>query len=467
MSYDLAVVGAGPGGYVAAIRAAQLGAKVALIERDEVGGVCLNHGCIPTKTMIASAHVLRVVHSAPEFGIDLPAFKAVIDMTKVHARKCAVVAKLRSGVTQLLKGQGVEILRGNAAFSGSAKLNVDGNSIDAKNIIIATGSTWIDVPTIAIDGKVIVTSDEALEWTSVPEKIVIIGGGVVGCEFACLMRAFGAEVTIVEATSSILPPIEKAISRLLSRTMKEQGIEILTDTTVVKAVSNNANVQFTLSGGEERTADKMIVAAGRRASVASLGLAAAGVLLTERGFIKVDSDFKTSADNICAIGDVIGHPMLAHAASAEGIAAVEGMFAAPSAVGASIKYDPKICPSPIFTIPEIASVGLTSEELKARNVTFTTGRFPYAASGKALCDGESEGQVIVHAAESGEILGAHIIGREAATMIAEASLAVKYKLAAHDVAQTIHSHPTLPEMFAEACEDAKGMAIHKVSFSKA
>ena len=461
-SFDLAVIGAGPGGYVAAIRAAQLGAKVALVERADVGGVCLNRGCIPTKAMIASAHALENVRSAGRFGVVAAEGAASIDMRKVVARKDEIVSSLRGGIASLLKGRAIEFIKGSAAFTGPGEIAVDGNALSAKRILIATGSTWIDLPGLSTDGETIVTSDEALDWKALPKSVAIVGGGVVGCEFACMLRAMGSDVTIIEATPSILPPVEKAITRLLTREMKGGGIKILTATTVESARTQGGSASFKLSSGEELEAEKIMVAVGRRPLTEGLGLEAAGIELAKRGFIKVDAGFRTSGQNVYAIGDVIGFPMLAHAASREGILAVEGMFSSNEQRTASRGYDPALCPSPIFTSPEIGSVGKTSEELSATGVAFKSGRFPYAASGKALCDGEPGGQAIVHTDESGKILGVHMIGREATTIIAEAALAMQHGMTATEVAETVHAHPTLSEIFAEACEDAAGMAIHKM-----
>lgn len=458
--FDLAVIGAGPGGYVAAIRAAQLGAKVALVEGGEIGGVCLNRGCIPTKALIASAHALSAARRAGEFGIALPGGEPRVDMPAAVARKDRIVGQLKKGVASLLAANGVELIRGAASFTGPGAIAVDGAPLDARNVLIATGSSWMELPDIRLDGERIVTSDEALGWTAVPETLAIIGGGVVGCEFACMMRAFGAKVTIIEATPSILPPVERAISRLLVRSMKDQGIEILTDATVKRAEAEGEGVRYELATGEVRQADRMIVAVGRRARTADLNLEAAGVALTERGFIKVDGRFKTTGEGTFAIGDVIGQPMLAHAASAEGVAAVEGIF------GGAADHDPSSCPSPIFTSPEIASVGRTSEDLEKNGVAFKTGRFPFAANGKALCDGEAQGQAIVHADGSGKILGVHIFGRDATLLIAEAALALHRGFSARDLASAIHSHPTLSEAIAEAALDIAGSAIHKAPARK-
>ncbi len=459
MSYDLAIIGAGPGGYVAAIKAAQLGARVLLIERDEIGGVCLNRGCIPTKSMIASAHALATVRTAAEYGILIPGGIPRVDLAKVQGRKDAIVAELRNGIGQLLKGRGVTQKKGTAAILAPGRLSVGGEEIAATNILIATGSRWIDLPSLPIDGERICNTESAFAWEQVPKRLAIIGGGVVGCEFACMMQAFGAAVTIVEATPSILPPVEAAISRVLTRAMKAQGIELLTGMTAQGATITASEAQLALSNGEQRAFDKVLVAVGRRPLTQDLGLEGLGIALTERGAIKVDARFQTSVDGIFAIGDVIGGQMLAHAASAQGIAAVEGLFAKDAAHDG---YDADVVPSPIFTSPEIGCVGLTTEELKRRGVEFLTGRFPYAACGKALCDGEPEGQAVVHTDLTGRILGVHIIGADATLLIPEAALAMRKGLTARELEQTIHAHPTLSEVMAEAAADVYGSAIHKM-----
>lgn len=453
--YDIAIIGAGPGGYVAAIRAAQLGMKVGLIEKEQVGGVCLNRGCIPTKAMIASAHALHTVFKAKDFGIALDAGTAKIDMAKLQSRKDAVVTNLRNGVLSLLKSNGVDLIKGVASFAGTDKLLVDGGRIESKRYLIATGSSWIKLPNLKVDGKMIVTTDEALSWTDVPARLIIVGGGVIGSEFACMMNEFGSKVTIIEATQSILPPVEKAISRLLARFMKSKGIEIVTGTTAENVEINQNEISVKLSSGGEKVAEKMLVAVGRRALVSELNLDAVGVETDSRGFIKVDDNFKTTSNNIYAVGDAIGNPMLAHAASAAAVACIEGIM------GKKVEHGLAFCPSPIFTSPEIGAVGATSEELTQKGVSFKTGRFPYAANGKAMCEGEVDGQALVHTDNDGKILGAHIIGLDAATIIGEAALAIKNGLTAIDVIRTIHSHPTLSEIFAEATEDALGSAIHK------
>ncbi len=443
MTFDLAIIGAGPGGYVAAIRAARLGAKVTLIEKDEIGGTCLNWGCIPTKALAASAHAISPLREGKE-------------LSDARSRKDKIVAELRNGVLQLLKSAGVEIVKGTAVFAAPDKIEVAGRPIDAKNILIATGSKWWVPAGITLDGKFIVSSNEALSWDETPKDLLIVGGGVIGCEFASIFHAFGSKITVIEATSSILPPVERAISRLLARSFKERGIGILTETTVASASVKGGAVSVMTSTGLERTFDRVLVCVGRRPDVSTLGIEKTGIELTDRGGIKVNERFETNIKGVFAIGDVIGKMMLAHVASAEGISCVEQMFGK----GEPVNYD--AVPSPIFTTPEIAAVGKTAEELTAKGAGFKTGRFPYAASGKARCDGETEGMVIVHTDEKGLILGAHLYGKDATVMIAEATLAVKHRLTAHDVGATIHAHPTMPEAFAEAALDAMGEAIHKI-----
>ena len=456
MSYDLAVIGAGPGGYVAAIRAAQLGANVTLVERDQLGGVCLNHGCIPTKTMMATANLLEMVGRAEEFGVILPDGVRRVDMHRVRERKDEVISRLRQGITSLLKGNGIELISGLASFDGQGRIVVEKTPLEAKQILIATGSTWMELPNLTIDGEYIVTSDQALNWTEVPGRLVIVGGGVIGCEFACLMQAFGAQVTVVEAMPTILPQMEGTLSRLLARVMKRKGIEIMANTTVEGAAIKEDTIELTLSRGQNLAADKVLVAVGRRARTQELNLDAAGVALTEQGFVRVDKGFQTTARNVYAIGDVIGQPMLAHAASAQGIAVVEGIF------GNGGGYDAHSVPSPIFTSPEIGAVGKTAEELRSEGVSFRTGRFSYAAGGKAHCDGEIEGEAIVHADSHGKILGVHIIGSNATALIAEAALAMGKGMTVSDLEQTVHAHPTFSEVLAEAAADVEGRAIHKM-----
>lgn len=481
MEFDIAVIGAGPGGYVAALRAARLGAKVALIENDNVGGTCLNWGCIPTKALAASAHALNMESRAHEFGIVIaseakqsrnnhgiassPEFiLSEVEgaprndiFKKAQERKNRIVEELRKGIGQLVRGAQIELLKGEASFVDKARVAVNGQPLEAKKIIIATGSTWAELPNIKTDGKHIVTSNEALNWNSVPKSLLIIGGGAIGCEFAGIFFEFGSRITIVEAMPSILPPVEQGISRLLAKSFKDRGIEIFTQTMVQSAEIKGDKVNVRLSNGEEKTVDCVLVAVGRKPDTKKLVLEKSGVTLNERGAIPVNEKFETNVQGVYAIGDVTGKIMLAHAASAEAVSCVEQM----SGKGGPVDYH--AVPSPIFTSPEVAGVGFVSQELDKMKMPYKTGRFSYAASGKARCDGESEGMAVVHADENGTILGAHFYGKDATLLVAEATLAIRHRLTAHQVGATIHAHPTLSEVFAEAALDAVGEAVHKTT----
>ncbi|MFH1873711.1 MAG: dihydrolipoyl dehydrogenase [Pseudomonadota bacterium] len=445
MSYDLTIIGSGPGGYVAALCAAKLGAKVALVEKSEIGGVCLNQGCIPTKALAAFAHKLN-----PHFA-------------EACEHKQKVVETLRQGIEKLLKGNKIEIIKGEAKFTDSNQIAVNGKNIDTKKILIATGSAWWTPPGLTLDHKFVITSDDLLNWKDLPKSILIVGGGVVGCEFASILNNFGVQVSIVEAMNSLLPMVEGSLTRLLANSFKQKGINVLTGTTVVSVchgegedvIPAKAGISVLLSNNEEKNVDKVLVCVGRRPNTTGLDLEKIGIELTEKGAIKVNEKFETNVAGVYAIGDVIGNWMLAHVASAEAISCVEQIFGK----GQPLKY--QAIPSPIFTIPEIGAVGLTSEQLKQQGINFKTGRFAYAASGKAWCDNETEGMALVHVDDKGKILGAHILGKDATLLIAEAALAIEHGLTAHDVGSTIHAHPTLSEIFAEACLDAVGEAIHK------
>lgn len=454
--YDIAIIGSGPGGYVAAIKAVKLGMKVAIIEKGDIGGVCLNRGCIPTKAMIASAHILENINRAAQFGIEAGAAKA--DMKKIQERKQTIVGNLRKGIEQLLKANKIELIKGDARFTAPSKIEVNGSEIDAKNILIAAGSVWAELPGFKVDGEKIITSDHALDMTELPQEMIILGGGVIGCEFACMLNAFGVKVTIVEAMDSILPLIEKSVTRLLARSMKKSGIELKTKTTIDEVSVDNDKVIAKLSSGETLEADKLMVSIGRKPNPKMLNVKAADIELTERKFIKVNEDFKTSCDGVYAIGDIIGGWMLAHEASAEAISCVSKIAGHHDDLP-----DLQTMPSPIFTMPEIGSVGMTEEQIKEKGIDYVTGRFPYLASGKALCDGETEGQAIIFAdKESGKLLGIHIFGKDATSLLSEATLAVSNGLTARDIEKTIHAHPTLNETLAEAAADVYGAAIHKL-----
>jgi dihydrolipoamide dehydrogenase len=465
MNYDLAVIGAGPGGYVAAIRGAQAGLKVALVEKGDVGGVCLNRGCIPTKAFAASAEALIHLKDVPELGIKgVDSSKADVDIEKVVARKTKIVETLKGGIKQLLKSNKVDYVNSAASFlsSGEVKLTDPANSesrLASRFFIIATGSEWRSLPGLTPDGQFIVTSDEILSLDSIPKRLVIVGGGVIGCEFASIMNAFGSEVTIVEFMDHILPFEDEFVARQLALSFKKRGIKVLTKATVTSASGGRA----ALSTGEEVFADKVMISVGRKPSSAGLGLEELNVNL-KNGFIVTDEHMRTNVLNIFAVGDVASpaggpKPALAHVASFEASIAVANLK------GEGLKMDYAVVPRPIFASPEISCVGLTEKQLKEKGVSFRTGKFPYAASGKALCDGKGEGFLQAYTSDDGKILGAQCFGGHATDMCAEISLAMKNGLKAEDVAMTIHAHPTYSEMVVEALEDSAGKAVHKVKRS--
>lgn len=455
MSYDLIVVGAGPGGYVAAIRAAQLGAKVALIEKQFVGGTCLNTGCIPTKAMASAAARLDAVKTAGLHGI-IGVGTPQIDYGIVHQKKTKLVGALRGNVQQLIKGSGVEIIAGEGRFVGPTEIDVAGNRVTAKSVIIATGSTWRTLPGLPMDGTHIVSSDEVLAWDHLPESMLLIGGGVIGCEFASILSTFGVKITIIEAAPSILPNEDLQISRLLQRSLAKRGVDIHVGTTVVSHVIDGTTVTCTLSNGQAVVANHVVVAIGRAPNTANMGLAELGVL-NDRGAVEVNSQMQTKHAGLYAIGDAVAKMMLAHVASAEGVIVAENIMQ-----GTSREMDYHAVPRPIFTHPEICAVGPSAEQLQAQGVTFHTGKYAFAAIPKALCEGDTEGQVIVYTDTEHRLLAAHMIGPHATDLLAPLVAAVQHRQTAAQFTETIFSHPTLSEIAKEAVEDAEGRAIHKV-----
>ena len=453
-AYDVAIIGGGPGGYTAAIRAAQLGKTAVLIERGELGGVCLNRGCIPTKAFAASAAVLRQCRRADEFGVMLDGSPR-IDFTKVQDRKGKILDTLRKGVEQLLSGNGVEIVKGTAKFIAPNKLSVGDKEIEAKNVIIAAGSSWIEIPGLKPDGVRIQSSDHAMEWTELPKSVAIVGGGYIGCEFASFMNTMGVDVTIVEAMDRLITIVDKTISRTLEKKFKEDGIKVLTKSPVESAKVEGDHVDLVLKDGQTVRADSVLVSVGRKPDANALGLDKIGVECGSKGEIAVNDRFETNIKGVYAIGDVNGMSLLAHAASEQAISCVDSMF------GKEPHYDNSCVPACVFCEPEIGCVGQTGEELKESGITFKTGRFAFASLGKAHVDGCTDGQVTIYAGEDDRILGVHIIGEDATGLIAEATVAVKRGMTTHELADVIHAHPTLSEVLAEAARDVDSWAIHK------
>ncbi len=456
--FDIAVIGGGPGGYVAAIRAAQAGACVCLVEREKVGGTCLNRGCIPTKALYSTAHLLHAVRSAAEHGIEVgePRF----DFGRASARKDAIVAKLVGGVEQLLKGNGVEVFRGEAALEGPGRVRIRRpdltGHIRAKQIILATGSLPACPQTLPADGKNVLTSNEILAIKELPESLMIVGGGYIGCEFASIFAAFGSRVTLVEALPTLLARSDRQAVREVEKALRERDVAIHTETAVESLTPEADGVSARLSGGRSVRAAKVLVAVGRTPNSDGFGFAENGVRL-EKGAVVVDAGMRTSAEGVFAIGDVTGGIQLAHVAS------YQAEIAVANALGGDARADYRVVPSTIFTLPEIGEVGLTEEACKAKGVTVDIGRFAYQASSKALCAGEARGSVkIVAARDDGRILGASIVGAEASSLVAEVAVAMQQQMTAAELGRLIHAHPTLPEMIKEAAEDVGGEAVHKV-----
>lgn len=456
--FDIVIIGAGPGGYVAAIRAAQMGAKAAIIEKDKVGGTCLNRGCIPTKALYYSALALTSARHAMDFGVDLGEIK--FDLGRAIDRKDAVVRKLVGGVEQLLKGNGVEVLRGDGEIESPGRVAVKkpegAETVGCKSIIVATGSEPAMIPAFNIDRVNVITSTEALNLRKVPESILIIGGGVMGCEFATLFSAFGSRVMIVELLPAILSTEDKQVARVILKRYKETGVSVLTEVNVDKVEAVENGVKTTLKDGREFLTEKVLVTIGRSFNSPGLGLEKIGVNL-DRGRVTVNEKMETNVRGVYAIGDVTGKMLLAHVAS------VQGGVAVSNALGKVKSMDYSVVPAGIFTDPEIASVGLKEKEAEEKGMQVNVGRFPYAASGKALGMGETEGFVqIVADPATDRVLGCSIVGAHATDLLSEVALAVRTGAKVEDITGTIHAHPTLPEIVLEAAEDVHGMAVHKI-----
>lgn len=456
--YDLLVVGAGPGGYVAAIRAGQLGLKTAVIERDELGGICLNWGCIPSKALLRNAEILHLFNRAEEFGISFD--NLTVDYGKAIDRSRKVVSTLTSGVAGLLKKNNVQHVKGNARFLDSNTLEVtpDGTTLTADNIMIATGATARSIPGVEIDGIQVITSREALALREIPKSVFIIGGGATGCEFAYLYNAYGSQVTIVEMLPHLLPNEDEEISRQLERAFTRQGIKFMTETRVNGLGRNKAGLTVTTEqGGELKSADteKVLVAVGVQPNTDNIGLEEVGVQL-ERGFVKVDGSMATNIPGIYAVGDVTGVMLLAHVAMAQGVLAVERIAGIDTP---ELRYEQM--PKATYCHPQVTSFGLTEKAATEYGYSVKVGKFPFAASGKAQAIGDTEGMVkVVAAKESGEILGVHMIGPEVTEMLGEMSLAQLLEGTVDEVGWLVHSHPTLSEVMKEAALATDGKAIH-------
>ena len=463
-NYDIAIIGAGPGGYVAANRASQLGGRVVVIEKGELGGTCVNRGCIPTKALLASAQLLHSVKKGGEFGIN--SGEVSIDFSTISKRKERIVRQLVSGIGQLFKSYGVRVIKGKGRLTEKINDNAieievekdDGSKekVVAKKLIIATGSVPARIPGISIDEQDVITSDQALEWEEIPSSLLIVGGGVIGVEFASIFNSLGSKVTIVELLPRIIPTEDEEISEQLKKLLVRSGIEVNTGVKVKEIISDNGKKKVVIEtpqGREEKIAQKVLIATGRKPCTEGLGLEKIGIGL-EKGRILVNERMETNLPGIFAIGDVVGGILLAHVASAEGIVAGE------NAMGNQSKIDYRVIPNCIYSLPEVASVGLSEEKAKDMGYEVSVGRFPFLANARATIMGERIGLVkIVADRKNDEILGVHIVGADATELISEASVVIKAKVITKDLERMIHGHPTLSEAIFEAAHDVHGEAI--------
>ncbi|WP_435348257.1 dihydrolipoyl dehydrogenase [Haloarchaeobius sp. HRN-SO-5] len=474
---DVLVIGAGPGGYVAAIRAGQLDLDVTLVERDAYGGACLNRGCIPSKALITSSKLAHDAANAEEMGIHA---NPAVDLSQMMNWKNDVVDGLTGGVEKLCKANGVNLVEGTAEFSGENSVRVvhagegqGSESIDFEHCIVATGSRPIQIPGFEFDGENVISSKTALELESVPTELVVVGAGYIGMELACVYAQLGTDVTVVEMLDDVLPPYEDDVSRIVRKHATSLGIDFhfgytaagwerAGDGIVVTATPAAADGGETASAEEadalELSADKVLVAVGRQPVTDTMNLEAAGLETDENGFLPTDDRARTEKDHIFAVGDVAGEPMLAHKASKEGQVAAEVIAGEPAAL------DYVSMPAAVFTTPEVGTVGLTQAEAEAQGFDPVVGKFPFSASGRAMTANETDGFVrIVADDESGFVLGGQIVGPEASELVAELALAIEMGATLEDVASTVHTHPTLSEAVMEAAENALGHAIHTLN----
>jgi dihydrolipoamide dehydrogenase len=450
--YDLVVIGGGPGGYTAAARAAQLGLKTACVERwPRLGGVCLNVGCIPSKALLDSSEYYHLAKT--QFaGHGITTGEVAMDIGRMLARKEQVVKELTENVAKLLAAHKVEIVHGTANLAGQDRVAVAGErprTLTARNIILATGSEPASVKGVPFDGQRIVTSTEALQFDAVPGTLGIIGGGYIGIELGSVWRRLGAKVTVIEMLPDIVASMDGQVNRRLLRVLKKQGFDFRLETRVKAAQTDGQKVKVEVEAAEKSETlefDRLLVCVGRRPLTRGLGLEKAGIEADPRtGCVQVDATLRTSAPNIYAIGDLVPGPMLAHKASAEGTAAAQII----AGKHGEVNYD--AIPAIVYTAPEVASVGLTEEQTKARGIPYVTGVYPFTGNGRAKCFGDTEGMVkLIAHQKTDRLLGAHIIGPRAAEMIAEAVLAVEFGASLEDIAGTVHGHPTFAEAFMEA-----------------
>ena len=456
MKYDIIVIGSGPGGYVAAIRASQLGKKVAIVEKAELGGVCLNWGCIPTKALLKSAQVYTYCKNAAHYGVAIEG-EVKPDWEKVVARSRTVAETMSKGVAFLMKKNNIDILVGFGRLAGEGKVDVDGTIYEADAVILATGARPRQMPFMQVDGEHVISSKEALTLPTLPQSMIVVGSGAIGSEFACLYASMGVKVTVIEYMPQMMPLEDEEVAKAMERSFRKMRATVMTSTTVknVAVVDGQCHVEIEgKKGAETLTADVVLSAVGVKSNIENIGLEEMGIAV-ERDKIVVDEHYQTSAAGVYAIGDIIATPALAHVASAEAIHCVEHICGlTPDAV------DYSTIPSCVFTSPEVASVGMTEQQAREKGIEYKVGRFPFTASGKATAAGDRDGFVKLIFDESEKLIGAHMVGATVTEMLGEPTLAKRLGATAHAIAKTIHSHPTMHEGLMEAAEAAMGAAIH-------
>ena len=457
MDHKIAVLGGGPGGYAAAIRANQLGLSVVLVEKSRLGGTCLNWGCIPTKAILSSTDLLAKIRKSEEFGIYVGDVSIRLD--KIIERKNQIVDSLVEGLDKLFKMRKIEIVREFGRLTGKNQISTEsGRKITAENIILATGSEPLELPFFNIDHKNVITSNDALDIDHIPEKMLIIGGGVVGCEFAGIFSELGSGITVVEMMDYLLPTEDNQVSRAIQTAFKKKGINFKLKTKVEEVIIEKQNsIRVKFSDNTEETYTKILAAGGRYLNIKGNGIDTSGIELESGKYVKINRHMQTNIPNIYAIGDITGKMMLAHAATAQGLAAVSNIAGSPK------ELDCASIPSAIFTSPEIASVGEREQNLKKAGINYKVSRFSFAANGKAKGLGETDGFVKILTDETGEqLLGAHIVGPHASDLIQELVIIKENKMSLHKLINTVHSHPTLSECVLEAAEGIFKMSIHSV-----
>lgn len=451
-SYDLVIIGSGPGGYVAALYASLYKLNVCVVEKDLLGGTCLNRGCIPTKALLYSASILSKIKESKEYGIETGGFK--VNFPAIAARKDAVVNRLRAGIETLFRAKKIDLLKGAAKIIGADTVSVDGDTLNAKSIIIAAGSMPMSIPGIESDEVDICSSDGILKIKELPKSVGIVGGGVIGCEFASLFNALGAKVFIVELLDRILTTQSKEVSRKMEAIFKKRGISIHT-AAKLESITKENSLKLKISSGDVIEAEKALISVGRISNTEGIGLEDLGIK-TDKGRILVDENLRTSVKSIYAIGDCVKGPLLAHKASYDGMAAVNNILGKTNAI------DYAGVPNCIWTDPEVASVGLTEDEAFLKYPDIKIAKFPYLASGKAYLMGRTEGFIKIAGDSKGNIVGVEILGEGACDLIGEAALAKSIGINIKDWANVVHGHPTLSEIFQEAAHIFCGTPIHSV-----